>query len=162
VVFHRTEQNLLESNEWADYYVYRQGALMALPYTFDFDLTNGILRCRLNGQVTDEVLKDFFRTGAQHAIRIRPRAGVVDLTEVTSFDVSVQSIEKLARSTPVLQDPNLCRVIIAPSLEMYGMMRMFEIEGEATRPGIHVVHTEREAWAILSVAEPRFCALDMM
>lgn len=135
---------------------------MALPYTFDFDLTKGILRCRLNGRVTDEVLKDFFRTGAQHAIRTRPSAGVVDLSEVTSFEVSVQSIEKLARSTPVLQDPNLCRVIIAPSLEMYGMMRMFEIEGEATRPGIHVVHTEREAWAILSVAEPQFCAIDMM
>jgi len=133
-----------------------------MPYTFDFDLTNGILRCRLSGRVTDEVLKDFFRIGAQHAIRTHPTAGVVDLSEATSFEVSPQMIEKLAKSTPVLPDPNLRRVVIAPSPEVYGMMRMFEIEGEPTRPGIHVVHTEQEAWAILSVAEPRFFPLDMM
>jgi len=135
---------------------------MALPYTFDFDLTKGILRCRLNGRITDQVLKDFFRAGAQHAIRTHPSAGVVDLSEVTSFEVSAQVIEKLAKSTPVLPDPNLRRVIIAASPEIYGMMRMFEIAGEPTRPGIHVVHTEQEAWAILSVEEPRFYLLDMM
>ena len=135
---------------------------MALPYTFDFDLTQGILRCRLHGRITDEVLKEFFRIGAQHAIRTHPIAGVVDLSEVTSFEVSAPVIEKLAKSTPVLPNPNLRRVVIAPSPEIYGMMRMFEIEGEATRPGIHVVHTEQEAWAILSVEKPRFYPLDMM
>jgi len=133
-----------------------------MPYTFDFDLTNGILRCRLNGRVTDEVLREYFRIGAQHAIRTHPIAGVVDLSEVTSFEVSTQVIEKLARSTPVLPDPNLRRVIIARSPEVYGMMRMFEIEGEPTRPGIHVVHTEQEAWAILSVQKPHFHSLDTM
>jgi hypothetical protein len=133
-----------------------------MPYTFDFDLTNGILRCRLSGRVTDEVLRDFFRIGAQHAIRTHPTAGVVDLSEATSFEVSPEMIERLAKSTPVLPNPNLRRVIIAPSPEVYGMMRMFEIEGESTRPGIHVVHTEQEAWAILSVEEPRFFPLDMM
>ena len=133
-----------------------------MPFIFDFDLTNGILRCRLSGRVTDEVLRDFFLIGAQHAIRTHPAAGVVDLSDATSFEVSPQMIEKLANSTPVLPDPNLRRVVIAPSPEVYGMMRMFKIEGEPTRPGIHVVHTEQEAWAILSVAEPRFFSLDMM
>jgi hypothetical protein len=135
---------------------------MALPYTFDFDLKNSILRCRLRGTVTDEVLKNFFRAGAHHAIRTHPSAGVIDLSEVVSFEVSAQVIEKLAKSTPVLPDPNLRRVVIAPSPEIYGMMRMFEIEGEPTRPGIHVVHTEQEAWAILSAEEPRFYPLDML
>lgn len=133
-----------------------------MPYSFDFDLTNGILRCRLSGRVTDEVLKDFFRIGAQHAIRTHPIAGVVDLSEATSFEVSPQLIEKLAKSTPVLPNPNLRRIVIAPSPEVYGMMRMFEIAGETTRPGIHVVRIEQEAWAILSVAEPRFLPLDTM
>jgi hypothetical protein len=41
------------------------------------------------------------------------------------------------------------------------MMRMFQIEGEAMRPNIHVVRTEREAWAILSVEKPRFEPLDL-
>lgn len=131
-----------------------------MPYSFDFDLTNGILRCRLSGRVTDEVLKDFFRIGAQHAIRTHPTAGVVDLSEATSFEASPQTIEKLAKSTPVLPNPNLRRVIIAPSPEIFGVMRRFEIAAEQERPNIHVVHTEREAWAILWVKEPRFYPLD--
>ncbi|HXX46232.1 MAG TPA: hypothetical protein VEJ38_16000 [Candidatus Acidoferrales bacterium] len=133
-----------------------------MAFSFDFGLTDGILRCRLEGRVTDDVLKEFFRIGAQHAIRTRPTAGVVDLSEVSSFEVSSPVIERLAKSPPVLPDPKLRRVIIAPSPEMYGMMRMFEIEGEQTRPGIHVVRTKQEAWAILSVQEPSFNRLDIM
>lgn len=132
-----------------------------MPYAFDFDSANRILRCRLNGEVNDEVLKDFFQAGSKHAIRIHPAAGVVDLSEVTSFDVSTPAIKALAKSTPVLHDPGLRRVVIAPSPGIYGMMRMFEMEGEATRPGLQVVRSEREAWAILAVRNPRFEPLDI-
>jgi hypothetical protein len=131
-----------------------------LPQIFDFDLTNGILRCRLTGQVTDEVLKVFFRAGAECAVRTQPQAGVVDLSEATSFDVSARVIGELAKSPPVLRRSDLLRVVIAPSPEAYGLMRMFEIAGEARRPEIHVVRTAREAWAILSVTSPRFEPLD--
>jgi hypothetical protein len=130
-----------------------------MPYSFDFDLKEGILRCCLSGQVTDEMLHEFFRAGAGHAARTRPNAGIVDLSNVESFDVSVPAIERLAKTPPVLRDPDLSRIIIAPSSQVYGMMRMFEIEGEATRPGIHVVRSEGEAWAILAVAEPTFLDL---
>jgi len=127
-----------------------------MPCAFDFDSANRILRCRLNGQVDDEILKDFFQAGSKHAIRIRPAAGVVDLSDVTSFDVSTPVIKALAKSTPVLHDPDLRRVVIAPSPGIYGMMRMFEMEGEATRPGLQVVRSEREAWAVLAVRNPQF------
>ena len=127
-----------------------------MPYAFDFDSANRILRCRLSGEVNDEGLKDFFQAGSQHAIRIRPAAGVVDLSEVTSFEVSTPAIKALARSTPVLHNADLRRVVIAPSPGIYGMMRMFEMEGEATRPGLQVVRSEREAWAILAVRNPQF------
>ena len=131
-----------------------------MPYTFDFDSANRILRCRLKGQVNDEVLKDFFRIGSQHAVRTQPVSGVVDLSAVTSFDVSTPVIKALARSAPVLHDPELRRVVIAPSPGIYGMMRMFEMEGEATRPGLQVVRSEREAWAILAVGSPQFEPID--
>jgi hypothetical protein len=127
-----------------------------MPYTFDFDVTNGILRCRLNGRVNDEALSDFFRIGAEHAVRTHPGAGVVDLSEVTSFEVSASTLQHLAKAAPVLDDPDLRRVVIAPSPEIYGMMRMFEMQGEQKRPNLHVVRTEREAWAILAVRKPRF------
>jgi hypothetical protein len=131
-----------------------------MPYTFDFDSANRILRCRLKGQVNDEVLKDFFQAGSQHAIRIRPAAGVVDLSAVTSFEVSTPAIKAVAKSAPVLHDTDLRRVVIAPSPGIYGMMRMFEMEGEATRPGLQVVRSEREAWAILAVRNPQFEPLE--
>lgn len=40
------------------------------------------------------------------------------------------------------------------------MMRMFEMEGESMRPGLQVVSSEREAWAILAVRNPQFEPLD--
>lgn len=131
-----------------------------MPYTFDFDSANRILRCRLSGQVSDEILKDFFRIGSEYAVRTKPAAGVVDLSGVTSFDVSTPAIKALAKSAPVLHDTELRRVVIAPSPGIYGMMRMFEMEGESTRPGLQVVRSERDAWAILAVQNPKFGPLD--
>src|SRR5690242_12824244 len=131
-----------------------------MPYAFDFDSANRILRCRLSGKVNDEVLNDFFQAGSEHAVRAHPAAGVVDLSGVTSFDVSTPAIKALARSAPVFHDPDLRRVVIAPSPGIYGMMRMFEMEGETTRPGLQVVRSEREAWAILAVRSPQFKSLD--
>lgn len=132
-----------------------------MPYIFDFDLTNDILRCRLDGRVTDAVLRDFFRAGSEQAVRTHPGAGVIDFSEVTSLEVSAQTIQQLAKATPEWRDPNLRRIVIAPSPEVYGMMRMFEIHGEEKRPNLHVVRTEREAWAILAVPDPRFEPLEM-
>jgi hypothetical protein len=132
-----------------------------MPYFFDFDSDNGILLCRLQGHVTDEIFKEFFRVGAQHAVRTQPSAGVVDLSGVTAFEVSTQTIHVLARSTPVLRSPSLRRIVVAPSAEIYGMMRMFEIEAEAKRPNLHVVRSEQEAWAILAVQNPPFKPLEV-
>jgi len=130
-----------------------------MPYTFGFDLTNGIHRGRLRGRVTEEVLREFFQVAFQQALRTHPSAGVVDLSEVTSFEVPSETIRQLATATPVLTDPEVQRIVIAPTPHLFGMMRMFAMEGERTRPNLHVVHTEKEAWAILGVQSRRFAPL---
>ena len=131
-----------------------------MPCKFDFDLTFGILRCQLAGPVTDEVLREFFQVGARYARRTHPVAGVVDLSEVTSFEVSAETIRQIATTTPALTDPELQRIVIAPTPQLFGMMRMFATQGEETRPNLHVVRTEQEAWAILGVRNPQFSILD--
>lgn len=131
-----------------------------MGHSFDFDLANGILRCSLSGEVTDEVLKDFFRTGAVLAKRTHPTAGVIDLSKVTSFAVSAQTVRELSKIAPVLRDPGLRRIVIAPTPQTFGMMRMFEMESQDIRPDVHVVRTEKEAWAILAVETPRFDPLE--
>lgn len=131
-----------------------------MGHSFDLDPANGILRCSLSGEVTDEVLKDFFRTGAVLAKQTHPTAGVIDLSKVTSFSVSAQTVRELSKAAPVLRDPGLRRVVIAPSPQIFGMMRMFEMEGQDVRPDVHVVRTEKEAWAILAVEKPQFEPLE--
>lgn len=131
-----------------------------MPYNFDFDLSNGILRCRLEGRVTDELLRNFFRAGAALARRTHPAAGVIDLSGVTTFEVSAQTLRELSKVPPVLTDSRLRRVVIAGSPDVYGMMRMFELEGQEVRPDVHVVHSEQQAWAILGVENPQFQPVD--
>ncbi len=109
--------------------------------------------------MTDDVLKDFFGAGAALAERTKPAAGVIDFSKVISFDVSVQTLRQLSKIPPVRRDPDFRRVVIAPLPDVYGMMRMFDLEGEGIRPEIHVVRSEQQAWAILGVENPRFKAL---
>ena len=122
-----------------------------MPYHFEFDETNRILRCRFDGRVNDEALKEFYRLAAEYVAQTDPRAAIIDLSAVTSFEVSPETIRELAKSAPAMPDPSRPRCIVAPSPQIFGLARMFEIEGEVTRPNLHVVHTLEEAWAILGV-----------
>jgi len=127
-----------------------------MPFSFDFDWKNRILRGRLFGQIGDDHLKDYYRTAFQIVSRTQPLAAIIDGSAITEFSVAANTILELAKSPPALPNPNLPRVIIAPSPVFYGMARMFEAQGEPTRPNLHVVRTENEAWAILAVQDPQF------
>lgn len=127
-----------------------------MPYHFDFEPTNQIARVRFEGHITDDDFRNFYSDAAKYAALTKPRAGLVDFSAASSFDVKPATIQYLAASTPVIANPELPRVIVAPTAVTFGMMRMFEMLGDRTRPSFHVVGTEQEAWAILGVSEPRF------
>jgi hypothetical protein len=127
-----------------------------MPSHFEFDSANKILRCRLEGQVTDEMLKEYYRLLEMYAAQTGPRAGILDMSSVTEFKGSTKVIRELANSRPALPDPSIPRCIVATSPEIYGIARMFELQGQDTRPNLHVVRTQKEALAILGVQEPRF------
>jgi hypothetical protein len=127
-----------------------------MSYQFDFDSKNRILRCRLEGRVTDEILKEYYRVATEYAARIGPRAGITDFVAVTSFEVSPETIRELAGRAPVMPDPSRVLVVVAPSAYIFGMMRLFQLQGAHTRPNLHVVRTLREAWAVLGVQKPQF------
>lgn len=55
-----------------------------------------------------------------------------------------------------MPQPDRSRIIVAVSSQIFGMARMFEFEGEITRPNLHVVRSLAEAWAILGIREPKF------
>jgi hypothetical protein len=127
-----------------------------MPNFFDFDATNRILRCRLEGPVTDEVLKNYYQLAAEYVSRTSPRAGIMDLSAVTAFDVSPESIRELAQSSPVMPNQELPRFVIAASPKVFGLARMFELEGQHTRPNLHVVQSMEAACVVLGIENLRF------
>jgi hypothetical protein len=131
-----------------------------MAFKFDFDLENKIIRSRFDGIVTDEGLKQYYAAASEHARRNPTFSGICDMSDVTFFAVSAQTIRELAKLPPAVPNPDIPRCIVAGSSALFGMARMFEIEGEETRPNLHVVRTEREAFAVLGAINPRFGSVE--
>jgi len=127
-----------------------------MSYHFEFDSGNRILRCRLEGKITDEALRESYRDVGKYSALTDSRASVLDMSSVTSLEVSPQTVRELANSPPAIADPSRPRCVVAASAQVFGMARMFELQGQETRPNLHVVRTEKEAWAILGVSKPKF------
>jgi hypothetical protein len=127
-----------------------------MAYLFDFDSVNRVLRVRFSGQVTDDDLLSFYRMAALMVEALDPLSAISDLSGVTSLQTTSEMIHMLANFPPALPQPCRTRVIVAPSDETYEMARMFELEGAATRPNLHVVRTVEEAWDIIGIRKPQF------
>ncbi len=127
-----------------------------MPYRFDLDPVNRILRVRYVGQIGDELIKECYQATPQAVTRTNPRAVIIDLSEATAFDVSPQTIHELARFKPTVKDPSVPRIIVAPTAYMFGMARMFQIMGGQTRPMLQVMKSADEAYALLDVAKVKF------
>ena len=78
-----------------------------MPYYFEFDSANRILRGRLEGKITDEALKELYGLIGTYSTLIDPRASVLDPSSVTSLEVSPQTIRELANLPPAIAEfPN--------------------------------------------------------
>jgi hypothetical protein len=94
-------------------------------------------------------------------VQTDPLSAIMDMSEVTSFAVSANTIHELATSAPAMPNPERLRILIAPSPQTFGIARMFEMIGQDKRPALHVVHSEKEALAILGIQETRFEAIQL-
>ncbi|MFZ3213241.1 MAG: hypothetical protein WA188_17195 [Terriglobales bacterium] len=126
-----------------------------MAYYFEFDSSNRILRCRFEGDVSDETLKECYDVAGRYAALTDPGAGIMDFSNVDSFNVSSQMVRELAHRGPVM--PGSCpRFLVAPSSHTYGLARMFQQCGSEARPELHVVRSVDEAYTLLGVREPQF------
>jgi hypothetical protein len=126
---------------------------------FEFDPTNRILRCRFSEVVTGDDLTYFYRMAVLLAESLDPLAGLVDFSGVTSFKTNAEFMRKLAALPPIMPKTERIRVMLAPTDQIFGLARLFEMEGKATRPNHHVVRCVREAWVILGIQKPEFRAI---
>ncbi len=127
-----------------------------MAFHLEFDPTNRILGCRFSEAVTDDELTYFYRMATLLAESLDPLAGLVDFSAVTSFESNAEFMRKLAALPPIMPKTERIRVMVAPTDHIFGLARLFGIEGEATRPNHYVVHCVREAWELLGVQEPEF------
>jgi len=127
-------------------------------FVFDFDPTHQILRSIFSGRVSDEDLLNHQRVGLLLVTSLDPRFAMIDFSAADPFEVTSDGMRKLAKLPPAMPKVDRPRVIIAPTDHAFGMARIFEIEGEVTRPNLHVVRSAKEAFAIFGVemAEVRF------
>jgi len=132
-----------------------------MAYQFEFDRSNGILRCQFEGAVTDESLRECHQEARRYAAVTNAGVGILDFSNVTSFSVSSQLVRGLALLPPVMPGPGP-RFIVAPSTHIYGMARMFQElrslqqHGSDAPQEIQVVRSLDEAYTLLEVRELHF------
>ena len=122
-----------------------------MAFAFDFDPIHQILRSTFSGKVGDEDLLNHARMASLLVTSLDPRFAIIDLSAADPFEATPGGIQELAKLPPAMPQMDRPRVVIAPSDHTFGMARMFQIEGETTRPNFHVVRSVREAWAIFGV-----------
>jgi hypothetical protein len=137
----------------------RMSALMA--FRFEFDPVNKILLARFEGQLTNESAEEYHYALGKNWRATAACAGIWDLSGVTDFAVAADFLRSLAARKPI--SPALTdhpRFIVVPEKAGYGLMRMFQIAGESTRPLLHVVRTVDEALTALAAQSPHFEPLE--
>jgi hypothetical protein len=126
-----------------------------MPYYFEFDSNHRILRGSFVDHVTDDELVDYYHVAALLSDSLRPRAGVTDLSRATA-SVRGETVRNLAKLPPAMLDANRPRFIVAESDHIFGLARMFQMHGEASRPNLHVTRSSEEAWELLGISETEF------
>jgi len=132
-----------------------------MAYQFEFDRSNGILRCKFEDDVTDECLRECHQKARKYVAVTDAGVGILDFSNVASFSVSSQLVRGLALLPPVMPGPGP-RFIVAPSTHIYGMARMFQElrllhqHGSDAPQEIQVVRSVDEAYTLLKVREPHF------
>jgi hypothetical protein len=76
------------------------------------------------------------------------------MSGVAFLDESPTTVRELAKLPPAMPHPDRPRVVIATSPPVFGVARMFELQGQDTRPNFHVVGSEKEAFAIWESKKP--------
>ena len=126
-----------------------------MAYSFGFDSSQRVFLIRFDGQVTDEQMHEYYRAAYEPMKRLQPRASISDFSRVTDLQISPETVRRLAHSYIVMPASN-ARLVVAPSPHVYGLARMFQIEGEPKRTNLHVVTTLAEAFEFLGVQDLQF------
>jgi len=132
-----------------------------MGYLFEADPQHNLLRCIWEGVVTDELLWEQYCAAKALVASHTLYRCINDFSGATRFDASSTIIERIARTPPIFGGAGTILIIVAPKDLMFGLSRMFSTLSEPTRPNVHVVHTEEEAYALLGITSPQFSPISV-
>ena len=134
---------------------------LAMSFQFDFDSGHQTFALPLHGPRHRRGTQGLLPAADQiRLLRPDAAAGLTDFTAADSVEVSPKTIRQLASLPPLLTEISRVRCIVAPTDKVFGLARMFELQGGYTRSNLHVVRTIKEALAVLGVPEPKFEPLE--
>jgi len=127
-----------------------------MKFVIEFDRNHKLCRVTLHGRVDNPGALEAYKHMGHAVNGLKPNAGILDLSAISSFEVTPGAIRHLASLPPILPDPHL-RCHVAPDDLLFGMMRMFQMLGEQNRENLHVVRSMTEAYTVLGIQdEPEF------
>jgi hypothetical protein len=127
-----------------------------MAYHCEYDAASGILLSAFEGRLTEEAAVEFYEAFERELIASNARASICDLTLVTDFAVTGSFLRGLAWRQPTMLEATRPHILVAPTSTGYGLMRMYQMQGEAVRPHLKVVHTVEEALSELGVKSANF------
>ena len=99
---------------------------------------------------------EFYQAFERELVASNARASICDLTLVTDFAVGSSFLRGLAGRLPIMLEATRPHILVAPTSVGYGLMRMYQIQGETVRPHLCVVRSVEEALSLLGVSSARF------
>jgi len=129
-------------------------------FRFEFDPANKILMTRMEGELTDDLVREADVGIRKHLSERNPLVHIVECSSVTKFSMSAESVRYLARREPALKGVNCRRFFVMPSTVGFGMARMFQIAGDPHYDSVTIVRSLDEVPPMLNGGAPQFEPLD--
>ena len=131
-----------------------------MGFRFEFDSVNNILITRMDGDLTDDLVRKADVGMRKHLREKNPVIHVVDCSSVVKFSMSAESVRYLARREPAIRGVNCRRFFVMSSTVGFGMARMFQIAGNPHYDEVTIVRFLDEVFATLAIATANFEALE--
>ena len=131
-----------------------------MGFRFEFDPGSKILLTRMEGDLTDDLVRKADVGMRKNLQEKTPLVHIVDCSAVTKFSMSAESVRYLARREPALKGMNCRRFFVMPSTVGFGMARMFQLSGDPNYDTVTIVRSLDEAFATLAIDPPKFEPLE--
>jgi len=129
-------------------------------FRFEFDPVNSILLTRMEGELTDDLVREADVGIRKHLSERNPLVHIVECSSVTKFSMSAESVRYLARREPALKGVNCRRFFVMPSSAGFFVARMFKIAGEPHYDSMTIARSLAEVFSTLAIEPTRFEPLE--